>query len=145
MEAFVNAGADIITVHVEGNHHIHRLIQQIKGYGVKAAVAVNPGTSLTRIEWILEDLDMILLMSVNPGFGGQEYIEFTTKKIEEAKKMIDARGLKIDIEVDGGIDTDNIHEIVKAGANIIVSGSTVFMASDRKKIIKELRERALNG
>lgn len=145
VEAFVNAGADIITVHVEGNHHIHRLIQQIKGYGVKAAVAVNPGTSLTRIEWILEDLDMILLMSVNPGFGGQEYIEFTTKKIEEAKKMIDARGLKIDIEVDGGIDTDNIHEIVKAGANIIVSGSTVFMASDRKKIIKELRERALNG
>ncbi|NLI57900.1 MAG: ribulose-phosphate 3-epimerase [Clostridium sp.] len=145
IEAFVKAGADIITVHVEGNYHLHRIIQQIKGYGVKAAVAINPSTSLTSIEWILEDLDMILIMSVNPGFGGQEHIEFAAKKIRDAKEMIDARGLKVDIEVDGGIDTNNIHKIVKAGANVIVSGSTIFKASDRKSIIKELRERALNG
>lgn len=88
---------------------------------------------------------MILIMSVNPGFGGQEHIEFAAKKIRDAKEMIDARGLKVDIEVDGGIDTNNIHKIVKAGANVIVSGSTIFKASDRKSIIKELRERALNG
>jgi ribulose-phosphate 3-epimerase len=145
LEAFVEAGADMITVHVEGNYHLHRLIQQIKGYGVKAAVAINPSTPLSSIEWILEDLDMILIMSVNPGFGGQEYIEFTTRKIKDARKMIDAKGLKVDIEVDGGINTNNIHKVVKAGANVIVSGSTIFSAPDRKSIIRELRERALNG
>lgn len=145
IEAFVKAGADMITVHVEGNYHLHRLIQQIREYGVKAAVAINPSTSLTSIEWILDDLDMILIMSVNPGFGGQKYIEFTTNKIKEAKKIIDSKGLKVDIEVDGGIDTNNIHEIVKAGANIIVSGSTIFKAPNRKNIIKQLRERAVNG
>lgn len=145
IKAFVKAGADMITVHVEANCHLHRLIQQIKGYGIKAAVAINPSTSLKSIEWILNDLDMILIMSVNPGFGGQKYIEFTTNKIKDAKKMIDSRGLKVDIEVDGGIDTNNIHSIVQAGANVIVSGSTIFKASDRKSIIRELREKALNG
>ncbi|MDQ2087159.1 ribulose-phosphate 3-epimerase [Herbivorax sp. ANBcel31] len=142
IESFVKAGADSITVHVEENTHLHKIIQQIKSYGVKASVAINPSTSLSTIEWILDELDMILIMSVNPGFGGQEYIEFTTKKIENAKKMIDNRGLNVDIEVDGGIDTSNIHKIVKAGANVIVSGSTIFESTDRKSIIKKLREKA---
>ncbi|GAE86852.1 ribulose-phosphate 3-epimerase [Acetivibrio straminisolvens] len=139
IESFADAGADIISVHAESCCHLHRTIQKIKQLGKKAVVALNPATSLCTVEWVLEDVDMILLMSVNPGFGGQKYISGVTRKIEELKRIIDSRGLHIDIEVDGGIDTENIHSVTKAGANVIVSGSTIFAAEDTVKIIQELR------
>lgn len=139
IESFADAGADIISVHAEACFHLHRTIQKIKQLGRKAAVALNPATSLSAVEWVLEDVDMILLMSVNPGFGGQKYISGVTRKIEELKRIIDGRGLNIDIEVDGGIDTANISSVTKAGANVIVSGSTIFAAEDTTSIIKELK------
>ncbi|HOM02132.1 MAG TPA: ribulose-phosphate 3-epimerase [Acetivibrio sp.] len=139
IENFADAGADIISVHPEACCHLHRTIQKIKQLGKKAAVALNPATSLSSVEWVLEDVDMVLLMTVNPGFGGQKYISGVTRKIEDLKKIIHSRGLDIDIEVDGGIDTENIHTVTKAGANVIVSGSTVFAAEDTEKIIRELK------
>ncbi|HPD01174.1 MAG TPA: ribulose-phosphate 3-epimerase, partial [Acetivibrio sp.] len=120
----------------------HRTIQKIKQLGKKAAVALNPATPLSSIEWVLDDVDMVLIMSVNPGFGGQKYIEGITRKTESLKSLIKTRGCNIDIEVDGGIDTSNIYDVTKAGANVIVSGSTIFSAKDTVKIIKELKENA---
>lgn len=142
IDAFVDAGADIISVHAEACRHLHRTIQKIKQLGKKAAVALNPAASLSSVEWVLDDVDMVLIMSVNPGFGGQKYIEGVTRKIESLKSLIKTRGRNIDIEVDGGIDTDNIFDVTKAGANVIVSGSTIFSAKDTAKIIKELKENA---
>lgn len=142
IDSFVDAGANILTVHAEGNFHLHQTIQKIKQHGIKASVALNPATSLQAIEWVLEDLDMVLIMSVNPGFGGQKYIEVTTQKIKALRDIAIRRNLKLDIEVDGGIDVDNINEITKAGANVIVSGSTIFNSPDTSKIIKELREKS---
>jgi ribulose-phosphate 3-epimerase len=142
IDAFVDAGADIISVHAEACRHLHRTIQKIKQLGKKAAVALNPAASLSSVEWVLDDVDMVLIMSVNPGFGGQKYIEGVTRKIESLKSLIKTRGRNIDIEVDGGIDTANIFDVTKAGANVIVSGSTIFSAKDTAKIIKELKENA---
>lgn len=142
IESFVDAGAGIISVHVEICHHIHRVLQNIRQLGIKPAIALNPGTSLSTIDCILEDVDMVLLMTVNPGFGGQEYIKAVTSKIKDLKRIIDARGLDVDIEVDGGIDLTNINEITNAGANVIVSGSTVFNAPNTAEIIKALRAKA---
>jgi len=123
---FVAAGADIITVHAEACPHLNRTIASIKEKGVKAGVVLNPATPLSALEYILEDLDMVLLMTVNPGFGGQTYIESCTRKIRELRRMIMERGLQIDIEVDGGIKLDNVQKVLNAGANIIVAGSAVF-------------------
>lgn len=123
---FAEAGADLITVHAEACKHLDRTISAIKEKGLLAGVALNPATPLSEIEWILPKVDMILLMSVNPGFGGQTYIPYVTDKIRELKKMIDKKGLKTDIEVDGGINHENVAEILDAGANIIVAGSAVF-------------------
>ncbi len=120
------AGADMITVHVEACKHLHRTVQAIKACGLKAGVVLNPATPLCSLDYILEDVDMVLLMSVNPGFGGQKYIPEMTAKIRALKEMIDAKGLSIDIEVDGGVTPDNVKEILEAGANIIVAGSAVF-------------------
>lgn len=120
------AGADMITVHVEACKHLHRTVQAIKAAGLKAGVVLNPATSLSTLDYILEDVDMVLLMSVNPGFGGQKYIPEMTAKIRALKEMIDAKGLDIDIEVDGGVTPDNVKEILEAGANVIVAGSAVF-------------------
>lgn len=120
------AGADMITVHVEACKHLHRTVQAIKAAGLKAGVVLNPATSLSTLDYILEDVDMVLLMSVNPGFGGQKYIPEMTAKIRALKEMIDAKGLNIDIEVDGGVTPDNVKEILEAGANVIVAGSAVF-------------------
>lgn len=142
IDSFVEAGADIITVHVEMSCHLHRTIQKIKQHGIKAAVALNPATSLSTIEWILDELDMVLLMTVNPGFGGQKYIECSTKKIKALRDIITSRGLNVDIEVDGGIDSNNIYKVTEAGANIIVSGSTIFNSPDTSQIIKELKEKS---
>lgn len=123
---FAAAGADIITVHAEACPHLNRTIASIKEQGVKAGVVLNPATPLTELEYILEDLDMVLLMTVNPGFGGQKYIESCTRKIQDLRKLITDRGLNIDIEVDGGIKLDNVRKVLDAGANVIVAGSAVF-------------------
>jgi ribulose-phosphate 3-epimerase len=145
IDSFIDAGADIISVHMENNPHIHRTLQQIKKRGVKAAVALNPSTSLNTLDWLLNDLDMVLLMSVNPGFGGQSYIEGITEKIRELRKMTALKGIKIDIEVDGGIDTENIYRVTEAGANVLVAGSTIYKAPDTAEIIHKLREKAFGG
>lgn len=140
IDDFVAAGADIITVHVEACKHIHRTIQSIKEKGIKAGVAINPGTPLESIEWILDDVDMILIMSVNPGFGGQKYIEACTEKIQLLKEIIEDRNLNIDIQVDGGITSSNIKKVVEAGANIIVAGSAIFGKEDIVKAVMDLRK-----
>ena len=126
IDAMVDAGANMITVHVEACKHLHRTIQAIKAKGIKAGVVLNPGTPLNALDCILEDVDMVLLMTVNPGFGGQKYIPTMTAKIKALKEMIDARGLNIDIEVDGGATPDNVKMLLEAGANVIVAGSAVF-------------------
>lgn len=122
IEDFVKAGADIIVVHVETTNHLHRLIQLIKSYGVKAGVSLNPGTSPELIKYIINDLDLVLVMSVNPGFGGQKFIENSVEKIKELRKMND----KIEIEVDGGITEETIVKCKEAGANVFVAGSYIF-------------------
>ncbi len=126
IEEAVVAGADIITVHVEACTHIHRTIQKIKEAGKKAGVVLNPGTPLGSIECILEDIDVVLLMTVNPGFGGQKYIETMTNKILKLRNIIEKKKLEVDIEVDGGIKLDNLTKVIEAGANIIVAGSSIF-------------------
>ena len=126
IDAMADAGADMITVHVEACKHLHRTIQAIKAKGLKAGVVLNPGTPLNTLDCILEDVDMVLLMSVNPGFGGQKYIPTVTAKINALREMIEARGLNVDIEVDGGVTPENVHVVLEAGANIVVAGSAVF-------------------
>lgn len=125
IEDFAKCGADIITVHAESTVHLNRVITQIKELGLKAGVAINPATPLSMLEYVLEYVDMILIMTVNPGFGVQTYIENSTKKIHDLRKMINERHLNIDIEVDGGIKLHNVKEVLDAGANIIVAGSAV--------------------
>lgn len=137
---FVDAGADIITVHVEATNHLHRIIQLIKSYGVKAAVSLNPATSLVAIEEVLDEVDMVLLMSVNPGFGGQSFIPSTLDKIKRLRKMINDRNLNVDIEVDGGVKLTNASEVVNAGANVIVAGSAVFNAEDINSTVAQFKE-----
>ncbi len=145
IDSFIEAGADLISVHVECCPHLNRTIQKIKQGGARAAVALNPATSLSTIEWVMGDIDMVLLMSVNPGFGGQSYIESVTEKISELKGIIDAKGLKVEIEVDGGIGLDNIYKVTEAGANVIVSGSAIFKEADMGEIVRAFRERAYKG
>lgn len=123
---FAETGADLITVHAEACKHLDRTVESIKEKGLLAGVALNPATPISAIEYVLPKVDMVLIMSVNPGFGGQKLIPYTVQKIRDLKKMIDAKGLKIDIEVDGGINLENVTEVMDAGANIIVAGSAVF-------------------
>lgn len=144
IESFVVAGADLICVHQETCPHLHRTIQNIKELGVKAAVSLNPATSLSTIEEILPDLDMVLLMSVNPGFGGQNFISAVLNKIKRLRKTIRDQELEIDIQVDGGICLANISEVVEAGANVLVAGSAVFGQEDIKKAVADLKEAAEN-
>ncbi|MDN5353165.1 MAG: ribulose-phosphate 3-epimerase [Clostridiales bacterium] len=136
---FVKAGADLINVHIEACTHIHRTIQLIKSFGVKAAVTLNPGTPLNTLEEILPELDMVLLMSVNPGFGGQSYIESVTDKITRLRKQIDDFGLNCEIEVDGGIKLDNVKKVVDAGADVVVAGSAVFGAENIEDAVKAFK------
>ena len=145
IDSFIDAGADIISVHIENNPHIHRTLQQIRKKGARASVVLNPGTSLETLEWLLEDVDMVLLMTVNPGFGGQSFIEGMTEKVRELRKMAKRKGIKLDIEVDGGIDTENIYRITEAGANVIVTGSSVYNAPDTVEVIRSLRQKAFGG
>jgi ribulose-phosphate 3-epimerase len=123
---FVDAGANIITVHSEACTHLDRTIENIKSHGIRAGVALNPATSLESIRYILPKLDMVLVMTVNPGFGGQKLIPYTLQKVSDLKQIIDKEGLDIDIEVDGGITLGNVEEVMKYGANVIVAGSAVF-------------------
>jgi ribulose-phosphate 3-epimerase len=137
---FKAAGADQIVVHAEATKHLHRCIQKIKSEGLKAGVALNPATSLSVVEEILPYVDMVLLMSVNPGFGGQSFIESTVPKIARLKKMLDEAGLTVDIQVDGGINDKTSKQVRAAGANILVAGSYVYGAADTKATIDALKE-----
>ncbi|WP_094602725.1 ribulose-phosphate 3-epimerase [Sporomusa silvacetica] len=139
IEPFIKAGADIITVHAETAPHLHRLIQTIKEHGKKAGVSLNPSTPLAVVEEVLDDLDMILIMSVNPGYGGQKFIPGAIDKISRLQAKIEQRKLTIDIEVDGGINASTARQVVAAGATILVAGSAVYGAPDMTQAIKAIR------
>lgn len=139
VEDFAAAGADIITVHWEADNHIDRTINYIKSFNVKAGLALNPATPVEFIKYMLPNLDMVLIMSVNPGFGGQKYINYCTQKIREVKELSEKYNKDLLIQVDGGITTDNIKEVVSSGANVIVAGSSVFKNGMIKENIEELR------
>jgi len=139
-EQFVAAGAKMVSVHVEADAHLHRTLMAIKGAGAQAGVAINPATPLTEIEEAVGFADYILVMSVNPGFGGQRFIEPALDKVRRLRRMIDERGLKTRIEIDGGIDLDNVAEVVAAGAEILVAGSAIFGAADPQEATRLMRE-----
>ena len=139
VDAFVEAGANIVTVHWEATVHAHRLVEQIKSAGARAGLAVNPATSLSELDEILPYVDVLLVMSVNPGFGGQSYIPTSTAKIAAARRLIDDRGLCIELEVDGGVHADNAAEVVGAGADTIVMGAGIYGTPDPAATIKRVR------
>jgi len=136
---FINAGADLISFHPEATKHVHRSINAIKDAGCKAGLAINPGTSLNVLDDVIEDLDLVLLMSVNPGFGGQSFIQGTLNKITKVRKMIDATGKDIRLEVDGGVNLSTIAEVAKAGADTFVAGSAIFGTDNYENTITNLR------
>jgi ribulose-phosphate 3-epimerase len=143
LEAFAAAGADIITVHAEATHHLQRALARIRELGKKPGVSLNPSTSLSAVEWVLSDVDMVLLMTVNPGFGGQVFLPGMLGKIELLRSQLSElsrAGHEVDIQVDGGIKTDNVAEVVRAGANVIVSGSGIFGTKDYGKTIALMKE-----
>lgn len=135
---FKNAGADILSVHVEACAHLHRSVQAIKAAGMKAGVAINPHTSVNVLEDILHDVDLVCMMSVNPGFGGQKFIENTYSKVTALKKMIDAKGCKTLIEIDGGVDLNNYKKLLSTGADVLVAGNTVFSSQNPTQTIETL-------
>jgi ribulose-phosphate 3-epimerase len=139
--AYAKAGAELIGVHAEACPHLHRTLQQIRDLGKRPCVVLNPATPLEAIEWVLGDVAQVLVMSVNPGFGGQQFIPSALDKIRRLRRMIDERGLTVDIEVDGGVKIDNVAAVCAAGANVIVSGSGVFGTKDYAATIAELRAR----
>ena len=139
IQDFADAGADIISVHVETCSHLHRTIQNIRSLGVKPAVALNPATGLDCLDYIVDDVDMVLLMTVNPGFGGQKFIESSLRKISSLRETILKRNLEADIEVDGGIKLENAQKVIGAGANVLVAGSAVFNSTDIAKTIKDFK------
>ena len=139
-EQFVTAGASMVSIHIEADPHAHRTLSAIRAAGAQAGIAINPGTSLSAIEESVKFADYVLLMSVNPGFGGQKFIPESLDKLRRLRRMINERGLKTRIEIDGGIDADNIAEVAAAGAEIIVSGSAIFGAKDAGTALRQLRE-----
>lgn len=138
-EEFKSAGADVLTVHYEACPHLHRNIQQIKSLGMQAGVAINPHTSVHLLKEIISDIDVVLLMSVNPGFGGQKFIPHTIEKIKELRRLIDEKSLNVKIEIDGGVTLDNANQIINAGADVLVAGNTVFSSSNPKETIRLLK------
>jgi ribulose-phosphate 3-epimerase len=142
IDDFIEAGADIITVHVEAVVHLHRLINYIKNRGVKPGVALNPSTPLESIRYVLDDISMVLIMSVNPGFGGQEFIPQMIEKIIQLKEILKSKNPEVLIEVDGGINENNAHDVISAGADILVAGSAIFNSHNPEKTIKELKIKA---
>ncbi len=145
LTAFVEAGAGILTVHVEACPHLHRTLTEIKKRGVRAGVSLNPATPLCLIEPALEYADLVLVMTVNPGFGGQEFIPAMLPKIKQLRSLIDRKGWNLELEVDGGIKVDNIGAVAKAGADVFVSGSGIFKTSDYGKTITAMREEIKRG
>lgn len=145
IEAFVDAGADQITVHQEACPHLHRTIQNIHQHGITAGVAINPATSLHTVEPILNEIDLVLLMSVNPGFGGQSFIESTYDRLQQLSRMRDEHGASFLIEVDGGVNLDNIEKVTQCGADVLVAGSAVFKAKNIPKRIEKLTQQAQAG
>lgn len=139
-EEFKKAGADILTVHIEACPHLHRNIQQIKSLGMQAGVALNPHTSVDLLEDIITDLDLVLVMSVNPGFGGQSFIPNTLKKLRQLKELMQRTGATAKVEVDGGVTLENAKSIVDAGADVLVAGNTVFKSSNPKETIMQLKQ-----
>jgi ribulose-phosphate 3-epimerase len=140
LDAFIEAGADILTVQVEACTHLHRTVNAIKEQGIKTGVALNPATPLESLNYILPDLDVVMIMTVNPGFGGQEFIPTMLPKIEQLKRMITEQKLKVEIEVDGGIKVENIGEVARHGGDIFVAGSGIFGTPDRKATIIKMRK-----
>ena len=138
-QAFAQAGADLISFHPDASGHVHRSLQTIKAQGLKAGLVFNPAQSLEVLEWTLDDIDLILIMSVNPGFGGQSFIDSALRKIEHARKLIDASGRDIRLEVDGGIKVENIRRVADAGADTFVAGSAIFGQPDYKAVIDQMR------
>ncbi|MDX5338638.1 MAG: ribulose-phosphate 3-epimerase [Cyclobacteriaceae bacterium] len=139
LHAFRNAGAEIISVHLEACSHLHRTIQEIKDLGAKAGVAINPHTPVALLEEVIQEIDVVCVMSVNPGFGGQKFIENTFAKVKALKKLIQAKGSNAWIEIDGGVNLGNAPKLIEAGADILVAGSFVFNSPDPKEVIKTLR------
>jgi ribulose-phosphate 3-epimerase len=140
VEDFKKAGADILTVHLEACTHLHRNIEQIKSLGMQAGVALNPHTPVEALKEVLPDIDVVLIMSVNPGFGGQKFIPNTLNKIAALRRMIDEKGLATKIEIDGGVTLQNAPDIIKAGAHVLVAGNTVFKSKDPKDTIAQLKK-----
>jgi len=140
IDDFVQAGADILTVHAEAGYHLHRTLQHIRKTGAKPAVSLNPASPLSMIEYVLDDLDMVLLMTVNPGFGGQDFIPEVIPKIERLREMIGKRGLDIELEVDGGIGPETINRVSSAGADVFVAGSAIYHSQDYAETIRLMRE-----
>jgi len=138
--AFAEAGADLISFHPDASGHVHRSVQAIKARGCQAGLVFNPAQSLEVLDWVIEDIDLVLIMSVNPGFGGQSFIDSTLRKIEDARRRITASGKDIRLEVDGGIKVDNIRRVADAGADTFVAGSAIFGASDYKGVIDAMRQ-----
>jgi ribulose-phosphate 3-epimerase len=137
--AFIDAGADLVTFHPDASAHVHRSVQAIKAKGCKAGLSFNPALSLDVLDWVIDDIDLILIMSVNPGFGGQSFIDSALRKIEDARKRIEASGKDIRLEVDGGIKVDNIRRVADAGADTFVAGSAIFGKPDYKSVIDQMR------
>jgi ribulose-phosphate 3-epimerase len=137
--AFIDAGADLVSFHPDASAHVHRSVQAIKAKGAKAGLVFNPAEPLDVLDWVIEDIDLILIMSVNPGFGGQSFIDSALRKIEAAKKRIEASGKDIRLEVDGGIKADNIRRVADAGADTFVAGSAIFGKPDYKAVIDQMR------
>jgi ribulose-phosphate 3-epimerase len=138
---FVAAGAGIVTVHQEACPHLHRSVQLIRAEGAKAGVAINPATPISTLEHVLPDLALVLVMSVNPGFGGQEFLPFALEKVEALRAVREERNLNFQIEIDGGVSLDNVHAIVNAGADILVAGSSIFGTPDPRSAVENMKER----
>jgi len=137
--AFAQAGADLVSFHPDASTHVHRSIQALKGHGVKVGLTFNPAEPLDVLDWVIDDIDLVLIMSVNPGFGGQSFIDSALRKIEDVRKLIDACGKDIRLEVDGGVKTDNIARIAAAGADTFVAGSAIFGKPDYASVIRDMR------
>ena len=139
VEAFQKAGAQVISVHLEACHHLHRNIQQVKSLGIKAGVAINPHTPISSLEEVIADIDLVCLMSVNPGFGGQKFIENTYQKVGDQKELISRKGSKALIEIDGGVNLQNASRLLQAGANVLVAGNFVFSSPKPQEVIQQLK------
>lgn len=142
-QAFKDAGAEVLTVHIEASRHLHRNIQNIKAAGMKAGVALNPHTNIHQLEDIICDIDLVCIMSVNPGFGGQKFIENTFAKVIALKKMITDKGSRALIEIDGGVDLNNYHKLLVSGADVLVAGNTVFGSVNPVDTIKQLKQKQI--